>query len=470
MEYLMTYGWAILIILIAVGALFYLGVFDPSTPNTCFIEAPFVCGDVKIADNGVLLSLKQNNVETYTIIDMKVNGVSCEDLFNNEEITSNEQEIYCILGEGNNLDKNAKASITFDVEYSAKTGLEHIKTGQGSGQNENQIMVLMEGEGEQIGAIFVEEYEDYNCKELLNYFPYLEDGIYTIDPDGEGEIEPFDVYCDMTNGGWTVLESCLAFSNVGLDGLEGNPQGAPDVIGSGDYMIDPDGVGELDPYLQWCDLRVYFILNNQPNQDGNLLDSSTWVVESTGSQPGFSQNGATSENSIELGINPYGEEVALWKGGNDAESNGDGGWNTAIFTVDPSKTYRYTYWVKKIIRSGTTYFGLQSNVGRLDGGTQSNPYFWCGQVPQADRWYLIVGYIRPSDTTVETGGIGGVYDGVTKTKVISFTSTTGNCYSDYKHLQGDTTQQHRAYLFYDTNINNRQWFYDPRVEVEESLN
>ena len=34
MEYLMTYGWAILVVLIALGALFYLGVFNPKTPST----------------------------------------------------------------------------------------------------------------------------------------------------------------------------------------------------------------------------------------------------------------------------------------------------------------------------------------------------------------------------------------------------------------------------------------------------
>ena len=33
------------------------------------------------------------------------------------------------------------------------------------------------------------------------------DGVYTIDPDGEGPIEPFSVYCDMTtdSGGWTWI-------------------------------------------------------------------------------------------------------------------------------------------------------------------------------------------------------------------------------------------------------------------------
>lgn len=35
--------------------------------------------------------------------------------------------------------------------------------------------------------------------------PPLENGVFTIDPDGdEGEIEPFEVYCDL-DGGWTLV-------------------------------------------------------------------------------------------------------------------------------------------------------------------------------------------------------------------------------------------------------------------------
>ena len=51
MEYLMTYGWAILVVLIALGALFYLGVFSPKTANSCVASSPITCTDVKLAGN-----------------------------------------------------------------------------------------------------------------------------------------------------------------------------------------------------------------------------------------------------------------------------------------------------------------------------------------------------------------------------------------------------------------------------------
>ncbi len=46
MEFLMTYGWAILVILVAVAALAYFGVFSPDRwlPNTCTFGTGFTCG------------------------------------------------------------------------------------------------------------------------------------------------------------------------------------------------------------------------------------------------------------------------------------------------------------------------------------------------------------------------------------------------------------------------------------------
>ena len=46
-----------------------------------------------------------------------------------------------------------------------------------------------------------------NCKEILANNPNATDGIYTIDPDGDGGDDPFDCNCDMMTdgGGWTLV-------------------------------------------------------------------------------------------------------------------------------------------------------------------------------------------------------------------------------------------------------------------------
>src|SRR3989344_3213716 len=48
MEFLMTYGWAILVVLIAVAALYALGIFSGGGGTSCKVGPPFACVDVRI--------------------------------------------------------------------------------------------------------------------------------------------------------------------------------------------------------------------------------------------------------------------------------------------------------------------------------------------------------------------------------------------------------------------------------------
>jgi hypothetical protein len=54
---------------------------------------------------------------------------------------------------------------------------------------------------------FTKQYANTSCKTLLDAGDSIGDGVYEIDPDGAGGVEPFDVYCDMTTdgGGWTKV-------------------------------------------------------------------------------------------------------------------------------------------------------------------------------------------------------------------------------------------------------------------------
>lgn len=60
MEFLMTYGWAILVVLVAIGALAYFGVLSPDNflPTKCQLPAGIACIDHRATATGVTVVLQ----------------------------------------------------------------------------------------------------------------------------------------------------------------------------------------------------------------------------------------------------------------------------------------------------------------------------------------------------------------------------------------------------------------------------
>ena len=56
-----------------------------------------------------------------------------------------------------------------------------------------------------------------SCKVLHDQGPGVTDGVYLIDPDGDGELDPFEAYCDMENGGWTLVLKATAEAALAYD-------------------------------------------------------------------------------------------------------------------------------------------------------------------------------------------------------------------------------------------------------------
>lgn len=67
MEFLMTYGWAIMVLLIAIGAITYFGITDPSslTADRCLSGPGFNCDNHIIFENSTILNIR--NIEGYPI-------------------------------------------------------------------------------------------------------------------------------------------------------------------------------------------------------------------------------------------------------------------------------------------------------------------------------------------------------------------------------------------------------------------
>ncbi|TKG91619.1 hypothetical protein EYV94_21580 [Puteibacter caeruleilacunae] len=190
----------------------------------------------------------------------------------------------------------------------------------------------------------------------------------------------------------------------------------------------------------------------------NLLDPSSWTVGSD-DVPGFQKRGLVEENRRVWGETPFGTQGLLWEALPDEGFNADGGWETTWFPIDHTKMYRFVVWLKKTKSvGGMSYLGCNgdpNHVLTLDGETESNPYFWYGDPPELDKWFLIVGYIHGSGDP-STTSYGGVYDGVTGEKVVDAT--------DFKFPVGATHSMHRSYLVYDCNTSDRQYLYAPRVD------
>lgn len=205
------------------------------------------------------------------------------------------------------------------------------------------------------------------------------------------------------------------------------------------------------------------------------LDYRQWSLGSSGSQGSFGRNGTDVENTIITKKNPWGREDIVWANlSNDVTSNDDGGWNVNNLPIDSTKTYRLSVWIRRedayssvspSIVTGRTYFGTQgSTVYNLGTTTiNTNPYFrsnLISEIPNmVDNWLLWVAHIHPSTYSGSSSSLSGVYklDG---TKLAGMT--------DFKWITGQTIGGHRVYMYYSTSINEKQFYYRPRMEVVQS--
>ena len=76
MEFLMTYGWAILAAVIAIGVLAYFGVFSPGkyVSGTAVVNPPFYANAYNIRTTGITLELKNNGGEDTTLTNVTILG------------------------------------------------------------------------------------------------------------------------------------------------------------------------------------------------------------------------------------------------------------------------------------------------------------------------------------------------------------------------------------------------------------
>lgn len=188
--------------------------------------------------------------------------------------------------------------------------------------------------------------------------------------------------------------------------------------------------------------------------DAGTLNYIEWKdvwKEGNATITGWINNGTTSENIREYGLNPFGFTSLLWKCVPDSGGNASGGWGTSKIELNTKYAYRYVVFVRKM-KGGQTYHGC-NDVQNLNGTANGNPYFWNGTNLRVGEWFLMVGIIHPNSVTVNSG-LGGVYDMSGK----KFATGT-----DYKFPLDGTGARFRSYLYYSSDATDLQYFFNPMV-------
>ncbi len=76
LEFLMTYGWAILVVLIAIGSLAFFGVLSPDRflPDKCLLKTGLTCADHKVTPGQIDVYLRNGIGDDIVVDTVAVQG------------------------------------------------------------------------------------------------------------------------------------------------------------------------------------------------------------------------------------------------------------------------------------------------------------------------------------------------------------------------------------------------------------
>ncbi len=130
MEFLMTYGWAILVVLVAIGALAYFGVLSPDKflPSRCTLPAGIACVDhevTQVEGGSGNVYIVVRNALGYDIKTVSVSASGCTG-GTSEELIRNGGDPVALVAYGCTVTSGEKYSGDINVTYTnSDTGLEH---------------------------------------------------------------------------------------------------------------------------------------------------------------------------------------------------------------------------------------------------------------------------------------------------------------------------------------------------------
>lgn len=201
------------------------------------------------------------------------------------------------------------------------------------------------------------------------------------------------------------------------------------------------------------------------------VDSLTWTTGSGGFS-GYGVNGNTGENERVTDTDPFGNQSIVWETRASGDGGADGGWNSSAISIDRTKLYRFSVWVRRTSSTGggTFYFGTDGG-GECPYalGTSSamcNPYWHCGSPSSLtqNQWYLVVAHIFPNSYTSTTPHPDTGFWTTAGSKVMGINQCNIGG-GDLKWGAGSTSTYHRTYHYYCSDNTTRLQFWNPRIDI-----
>ena len=149
----------------------------------------------------------------------------------------------------------------------------------------------------------------------------------------------------------------------------------------------------------------------------------------------------------------------VWKCISTADGDTDGGFYVPNIPIYHHLTYRYSIWVKQMQRDGTILFGCDPNTSLYSGQT-SDGLFWGGDLPELNKWYLLVGYINSSEDNTGEKFDAGIYDPKTGRKASDTIK-----FRTFKFKNTDEVQMFRAYQGSALGIGTEVHFWGQRLDL-----
>lgn len=162
LEFLTTYGWAFLVVLIGIGGLSSIGVLDPSSfvSESCFISSPFFCERFVFGQDGFSLSvvnmINENLIISSLMFESSEGFIECSDFQPISIRGSSSEVIHCM-----DL-QNQREGFNFLIEYTSQSDTSGAFVRKSTGEIKGVSRSTSAGTNEvELFNDYVPTYEDF---------------------------------------------------------------------------------------------------------------------------------------------------------------------------------------------------------------------------------------------------------------------------------------------------------------------